>query len=553
LPSKAVIGTVAATALVAAGVITGIALHVSSTPHAASPKPAASRVITRARASASASASASPGPATFSGPDGVQARWVIQENDKPGTTSWEIHGRHAGITGFASQVYAQAGQRVTLYVSTSGPSFRAQAFRMGYYHGKGARLVWTSPAVTGQNQPRCPVKAGINMVACDNWRPSLTFTVTQAFVQGDYLIKLAGPGNRQSYVPLTVWDPASTATYLIKNDVFTWQAWNFYGGYDYYQGLGSCPPVSYPICNRARIVSYDRPYAAENGSGNFLGLEYPLVKWAEQQGLDVTYATDLTVQEHPGYLLRHKVLLSLGHDECWSLAERQAAVAAYKRGINIVFLAASPVLRHVRTQASPLGQDRELVDYRDSAADPLDGKGNPLQVTGNEWSNPPSSWPEYDFVGDTYAGFLEPGRHVGFRVADASAWVFDGTGLRNGQVVPGVVASDVDKFDEIYGQPADDQIFGHSPIPAGLGQTSIGVFFSDMTYYTSAATGAGVLDTGTNNWIPALDGRSGCHPGGICEATMVQRITGNIFKLFGQGPAARLQPSVANWRQVTGQ
>jgi hypothetical protein len=211
------------------------------------------------------------------------------------------------------------------------------------------------------------------------------------------------------------------------------------------------------------------------------------------------------------------------------------------------------MLRHVRTQASPLGQDRELVDYRDSAADPLDGKGNPLQVTGNEWSNPPSSWPEYDFVGDTYAGFLEPGRHVGFRVADASAWVFDGTGLHNGQVVPGVVASDVDKFDEIYGQPADDQIFGHSPIPAGLGQTSTGAFFSDMTYYTSAATGAGVLDTGTNNWIPALDGRSGCQPGGICEATMVQRITGNIFKLFGQGPAARLQPSVANWRQVTGQ
>ena len=551
MPGKAVIGAVAATALMAAGVITGIALHASSTPHAASPKPSPSRVITRARATPSASAS--PAPATFSGPDGVQARWVIQENDKPGSTAWEIHGPHAGITGFASQVYAQAGQRVTLYVSTSGPSFRAQAFRMGYYHGTGARLVWTSPAVTGQNQPRCPVKAGLNMVECDNWRPSLTFTITQAFVQGDYLIKLEGPGNRQSYVPLTVWDPASIATYVIKNDVFTWQAWNFYGGYDYYQGLGSCPPVSYPICNRARIVSYDRPYAAENGSGNFLGLEYPLVKWAEQHGLDVTYATDLTVQEHPGYLLRHKVLLSLGHDECWSLAERQAAVAADKRGINIVFFAASPVLRHVRTQASPLGQDRELVDYRDSAADPLDGKGNRLQVTGNEWSNPPSSWPEYDFVGDTYAGFLEPGLHVGFKVADAAAWVFAGTGLRNGQVVPGVVASDVDKFDEIYGQPADDQIFGHSPIPAGLGQTSIGAFFSDMTYYTSAATGAGVLDTGTNNWIPALDGRSGCQPGGICEATMVQRITGNIFKLFGQGPAARLQPSVANWRQVTGQ
>ena len=86
-----------------------------------------------------------------------------------------------------------------------------------------------------------------------------------------------------------------------------------------------------------------------------------------------------------------------------------------------------------------------------------------------------------------------------------------------------------------------------------LGQTSIGAFFSDMTYYTDAAIGAGVLDTGTNNWIPALDDYSGCHPGGICESTMVQHITANIFKLFGQGPAARHQPSVPNWRQVTGQ
>ena len=506
------------------------------------------------RTSGHASASTLPaGPATFPGPDGVEARWVVRENDRPGTTAWKIHGRAAGVSGFAGQVYAGPGQRVTLYVSTAAPWFRAQAFRMGYYQGRGARLIWTSPQVQGKNQPACRVRSGVNMVACDTWSLSLTFRVTPAFVPGDYLIKLTAPGNRQSYVPLTIWDPASTATYVIKNDVFTWQAWNFYGGYDYYQGLGSCPPGVYPVCNRARVVSYDRPYAAEQGSGNFLGLEYPLVKWAEQHGLDVTYATDLTVQEHPGYLLRHKVLLSLGHDECWSLAERQAAVTAYDHGANIVFFAASPVLRHVRTQPSPFGPDRELVDYRDSAADPLDGKGDPRQVTGNEWSNPPASWPEYAFTGDTYAGFLEPGLHVGFRVADALAWVFAGTGLRDGEVIPGVVASDVDKFDRAYGQPADDQIFGHSPIPARLGQTSIGAFFSDMTYYTNADTGAGVLDTGTNNWIPALRGRAGCHPGGICESAMVQRITANILRLFGQGPAARHRPSVPNWRQVTGQ
>ncbi len=544
MPNRMVVTAAAAAA--AAAVAAFLALHAAAggaprgspgtaAPAAARPRPAAG------------------GPATFPGPDGVEARWVIAENDKPGTTAWEIHGSHGGISGFASQVYATAGQRVTLYVSTTGPDFRAEAFRMGYYQGKGARLVWASPPIKGRNQPACRVAPGTNMVACDKWTPSLTFTVTPAWVQGDYLIKLAGPGNRQSYVPLTIWDPSSTATYVIKNDVFTWQAWNYYGGYDYYQGLGSCPPDVYPACNRSRVVSYDRPYAAEDGSGNFLALEYPLVRWAEQHGLDVSYATDLTVQQHPGYLLRHKVLLSLGHDECWSYGEREAAVKAYDHGMNIVFFAASPMLRHVRTQASPLGPDRELVDYRDSAADPLDGAGNPMQVTGNEWASPPASWPEYGFVGDTYSGFLEPGLHAGFTVVGAPAWIFDGTGLRDGEVVPGVIASDVDQFDRAAGQPGNDQIFGHSPIPADDGQHNMTPWFSDMTYYTNAATGAGVLDTGTNNWIPALDGRSGCGPGGICESAVVQRMTGNVLRLFGRGPAARIQPSAPNWQQVTGQ
>jgi hypothetical protein len=482
----------------------------------------------------------------------MRARWVIEENERPGTTAWQIHGRHGGIWGFASKVYAAHGQSVTLYVSTTGAWFRAAAFRMGYYQGKGARLVWQSARVTGKHQPPCPVTPGINMVACDNWSPSVTFTVTSAFVQGDYLIKLTGPGDRQNYVPLTVWDPASTATYVIKNDVFTWEAWNNYGGYDFYAGLGHCPGDVYPLCSRSRVVSFDRPYA-NNGAG-FLTLEYPLVRWAEKHGLDVTYATDLTVQEHPGYLLHHRVLLSLGHDECWSLAERRAAVAARKHGMNIVFFAASPMLRHVRTQASPLGPDREVVDYRDSAEDPLDGKANPLQVTGNEWASPPADWPEYDFVGDTYDGFLEPGLTYGFTVADAASWVFAHTGLRNGSVIPGVLATDVDKFDLAAGQPGNDQILGHSRIPARLGQASMPPLVSDMTYYTGPHGGAGVIDTGTNHWINALgNDHRGCHPGGICAAAALQQITGNILRVFGQGPAGRTHPSVANWRQITGQ
>jgi len=176
-------------------------------------------------------------------------------------------GTPSGIAGFASTTYAAPGTKVKLYVSTAATRFRIEAYRMGYYQGLGARLVWQSREIPGREQPTCPLTTGVNMVACDNWTPTLNLSVTAAFVQGDYLLKLVGAGGQESYVPLTVWDPTSKATYLVKNDVFTWQAWNPYGGYDFYAGEGPCPSDVYPLCSRARIVSYDRPYAYGEGGG----------------------------------------------------------------------------------------------------------------------------------------------------------------------------------------------------------------------------------------------------------------------------------------------
>ncbi len=492
-------------------------------------------------------------PATFSGPDGVESRAIQRENLRRGTTAWEIPPDvpTGTIQGYADHVYATEGDSVGLYVTTRSAHFRVEAFRMGYYGGAGARLVWQSKDVAARAQPSCPVTSVTHMVSCDGWARSLSFRVTSAFVQGDYLLKLvASHRGGQSYVPLTIWQPTNHAAYLVKNDVFTWQAWNPYGGFDLYQGRGTCPPGVYPLCSRARVVSFDRPYGYNDGAGDFLGNEYPLVRFVEEHNLDVAYATDLTVQQHPNLLLSHRALLSLGHDECWSHGERQAAVTAVARGMNVAFLAASPVLRHVRTEPSPLGPDRQVVDYRDAREDPLAGKGNPLEVTANTWSSPPANWSENSFVGAGYAGFLEPGAApADFTVADGSAWVFRGTGLRTGSVIAGLLRSDFDHFDAAT-HPADVEIFAHSRIPLDRAQsligTSQGSVYSDMTYYTDPASHAGVLDTGTNNWIPEL---APCPAATACPAPAIRQITANILRAFGNGPAGRHYASNANWRR----
>ena len=87
-----------------------------------------------------------------------------------------------------------------------------------------------------------------------------------------------------------------------------------------------------------------------------------------------------------------------------------------------------------------------------------------------------------------------------------------------------------------------------------MGQTDLGAFYSDMTYYTDPRSEAGALDTGTNNWIPALlKDNSGCGTPAGCASAIVQRVTRNVLRVFGQGSAGRAHPSIANWRQVISQ
>ena len=247
---------------------------------------------------------------------GVTSSAIISENQRRGTADWQIPGTPAGagsIAGFASTTYAAAGQTVELHVTTTAPTFRAVAYRMGWYQGLGGRLVWASPEVTGRTQPPCQVTPGVNMVSCDNWSVSLRIPITAAFIQGDYLIKLIGSGHQESYIPLTIWDPHSTAAYLVVNRSLTEEGWNTYGGFSYYQGVGGCTlgqTGSYPPCNRARIVSFDRPYAAGNGASDFLANEYPLIRFMEQRGLDAAYVTDITLDAHPATILQHRSALA---------------------------------------------------------------------------------------------------------------------------------------------------------------------------------------------------------------------------------------------------
>ena len=168
------------------------------------------------------------------------APWLIAENAKPGTLNWICNHNqpeHA-LEGFASQVSAVPGDDVAVFVSTTAQAVQVQAYRMGYYQGLGGRLIVQTDFVPAKVQAAPVVTPGIGTVTCP-WSPTLTLNITKDWLPGCYLLKLVGDGGEEQFVPLTIRDDASMASYVLQNSVTTWQAYNLWGSYSLYYGPDS--------------------------------------------------------------------------------------------------------------------------------------------------------------------------------------------------------------------------------------------------------------------------------------------------------------------------
>ena len=462
-----------------------------------------------------------------------RARWVLDENAKPGTAGWQITGpvSHGDIEGYADATSVSQGEPVRLYVSTDAGTYHVEAYRMGWYGGRQARLVWQSETLAGLRQAEPNVDALTNMVEA-RWRPSLSVTVDRSWPPGDYLFKLVADNGFAQFVPLTVRNDAGRSALLVVNAVTTWQAYNHWGGHSLYDGVdryGLTRPEG-----RSKVVSFDRPYENDSGAGDFLGNELPMVSLLEKEGYDVSYWTDVDLHHRGRLLANHRAIVSLGHDEYWSKEMRDSVEAARDAGVNLAFFGANASFRAIRLAPSALGSFRRQVNYRVARDDPLYNADN-SRVTVN-WREPPLNRPESTMVGDYYQ--CNPVK-ADLVVADGSAWVFAGTGLRTGDRIPELVGPEYDRYDvNAPGPPGTVQVLAHSPLRCG-GRSS----FSDATYY-STGSGAGVFATGTNWWVSRLG--SACPEKLTCPDQRVVRITRNVLDAFATGPAGPTHPSVSN-------
>ena len=356
---------------------------------------------------------------------------------------------------------AQPGDDVALFINTTASAVQTQVYRMGYYQGLGGRLFLQTDFVAAGAQP-APVVNSAGTVSCP-WKPTMTLSITKDWLPGCYLLKLVGSGGEEQFVPLTIRDDASTAAYVIQNSVTTWQAYNLWGNYSLYYGQNGAGKSDF--ANRARIVSFDRPYPQTwaSGAADFVGNELPLLFHLESLGLDLTYWTDVDLHARPELLMNHRCLFSLGHDEYWSQPMRQGAAQANAAGVNLAFLGANACYRQIRMQPSSVGPNRLQVCYKDAAEDPL-AQTEPSLTTVN-WNQSPLDQPESTLIGSMYQSV---GAKADTVVTDASSWFYDGCNLTDGQAFPNTILGEYDRYVPSLPGPKNADVLAHSPVPGSV-------------------------------------------------------------------------------------
>ncbi len=357
--------------------------------------------------------SAGPAEAQETDPCAEPANWIVAENCKPGnpSTEWDINGAgDLSIQGFATDISYNFGETAEFKIDTVSTDYRIDIYRTGYYGGDGARLIETiRPSVPlPQTQPPCAIDWSVRLYDCGTWAVSASWRIPEDAVSGVYVARLVredgedtwradnsraggeapeaaphaygalGYGElrnpieepRASHIVFVVRDDASRSDVVMQTSDPSWTAYNQYGLGSTYRGFTETgDSAGRPM--RAHKASFNRPLMNRDFSSvnQFFDAEYPLARWLERNGYDVSYIAGVDTHRHGHLLQNHRLFISIGHDEYWSAGQRQNTEAARDAGVNLAFMSGNEVFWKTRYEESIDGSQtphRTLVVYKES-------------------------------------------------------------------------------------------------------------------------------------------------------------------------------------------
>ncbi len=414
-----------------------------------------------------ASACAAP-TVTTGDPCEEPANEIVAENCLPGdpATEWDINSYgDPSIQGFGTDISVVRGGTIEFKIDTPSDDYRIDIYRMGYYGGMGARRVTTiePTAALPQTQPDCLngdipvlaegggiVTADAPLFDCGNWAVSASWQTPADATSGIYFARLIRedpmvPGRwpndafgprplpatgedslweadgfravmanalrepRASHIYFVVRDDEGSSDMLFQTSDLTWQAYNRFGGQSVYGRLDPQRLRQHGGPPRGYKVSYNRPFETRHyrAVNKVFNSEYPMVRWLERNGYDVSYSSGIDTDRLGEELLEHKIFLSVGHDEYWTANQRRNVESARDAGLHLAFFSSNEVYWKVRWEESIDGSGqpyRTLVTYKESQDD---RKLDPVEWTGefrdHRSINPEGAWPENALTGTLFS------------------------------------------------------------------------------------------------------------------------------------------------------
>jgi hypothetical protein len=433
---------------------------------------------------------------------GTSPPGIAAENRRPGTLAWRLSARAAarrGVEGYVSAQDVRPGQHERIYVSASrARSVSISIYRMGWYGGRGGRLVLASRPQPTTAQPACQHDTSTGLTQCA-WHPTLDIVIPASLPSGVYIVRMStDTGDERDC--LFVVEAAHPGALIAQIPTSTYEAYNDWGGDSLYPGGRR---VGVTGTSQGVEVSYDRPYSTLDGAGQYLIRDVAMTRFLERFGYPVSYTTDTSVDRDPGQLLGARVALDMGHSEYWSAVAERAFSDARDHGVNLVFLSSDTLAWRVRLRpagaaSSEAGApDHVIVGYKEHASlDP----GSP--ATG--------AFPDKGagLTGSAYLGCITPrlpmsGRAV-YRYYDWSpaappgpSWLFAGTGLAPGVAVHGILGYELDQ--RTPASAPGVRVIGGGRAPCMSGGTAGSSALGETTLYR-ARSGATVFASGTLGW-----------------------------------------------------
>ncbi|GAC1524280.1 MAG: hypothetical protein NVS2B6_10760 [Thermoleophilaceae bacterium] len=452
---------------------------------------------------------------------------VADENRRPGTTAWQLDpaaARSPRLSAYVSEQSARPGDHERIYVDAPGSRWLSlKIFRMGWYGGRGARLVLESARLPVRSQPPCRHSDSTGLTEC-RWHPTLALTLPASLASGVYVVKLTDSRGDQRDC-MFVLEALQPAAMLAQIPVATYEAYNNWGGDSLYPGYQR---VAASQTKQGVEVSFDRPYDSATGAGQLFKGDISMVRFLEARGYPVSYTTGVSVDRRPAQLTGRRVVVDVGHSEYWSARAAQAFASARDRGVNLAFMSSDTLAWRIRLEPAGAASSEagspahRIVGYKEYVAN------DPNRA------NPSGAFPDLgaSLTGSAYGKCITPSaargvyRYYAWHPSPALTpdWLYRGSGLRPSSAVAGIVGYELDA--RTSASPAGAIVVGTGTAACRGGPTT-GI--AETTLYR-AGSGALVFATGTLGWQFGLEPLASVSPD-VPRApdSRLVKLTDNLF------------------------